>query len=60
MIVMGVVVWLLAGEARSWLHVNNLTRVAWLFGLTLAGALTYFGMLAATGWRPRDFMRRER
>jgi putative peptidoglycan lipid II flippase len=57
---MGVVVWLLRGEARSWVHLNNLTRVAWLLGLTLAGALAYFGALAATGWRPRDFLRREK
>jgi hypothetical protein len=27
------------GENRSWLHLNNFTRVAWLLGLTLAGAL---------------------
>jgi len=60
LIAMGIVVWLLEGDARSWLHVNNLTRVAWLLGLTVAGALAYFGALAATGWRPRDFMRRER
>ncbi|MEP6702928.1 MAG: murein biosynthesis integral membrane protein MurJ, partial [Betaproteobacteria bacterium] len=56
---MGVVVWLLKGTGTSWLHLNNLTRIAWLLGLSLAGAVTYFGTLALTGWRPRDFLRRE-
>jgi putative peptidoglycan lipid II flippase len=56
---MGIVLWLLKGENRTWVHLNNLTRVAWLLGLTLTGALTYFGLLAATGWRPRDFLRKE-
>jgi putative peptidoglycan lipid II flippase len=56
---MGIVLWLLKGENRSWVHLNNLTRVAWLLGLTLTGALTYFGLLASTGWRPRDFLRKE-
>jgi peptidoglycan biosynthesis protein MviN/MurJ (putative lipid II flippase) len=59
LIAMGIVVWLLKGEDRSWVHLNSLTRVAWLLGLTLAGALSYFGTLAAAGWRPRDFLRRE-
>ena len=57
---MGIVLWLLKGANTSWVHLNNLTRVAWLLGLTLAGATTYFGVLAASGWRPREFLRKER
>ena len=57
---MGVVLWLLKGADRSWVHLNNLTRVAWLLGLTLVGALTYFGVLGIAGWRPRDVLRTER
>ncbi|MFS8084775.1 MAG: murein biosynthesis integral membrane protein MurJ, partial [Acidobacteriota bacterium] len=57
---MGLVLWLLRGETQTWLQVESLARVAWLSGLTLAGALAYFGTLAAVGWRPRDFFRRER
>lgn len=57
--VMGGVLWTLSGSHRSWLHVNTLTRIAWLLGLTLAGALSYFLVLAATGLRPRHFLRRD-
>jgi putative peptidoglycan lipid II flippase len=56
---MAVVVWLLKGQDRSWLYVNNFTRTAWLLGLMLVGALVYFGTLAVAGWRPREFFRRE-
>lgn len=56
---MGLVLWLLRGENRTWLVLENLTRVAWLSGLTLVGALVYFGTLAAVGWRPREYFRRE-
>ena len=58
--VMGLVLWLLRGENRSWLELEKLTRVAWLAGLTLVGALVYFGVLAAMGWRPRESFHRER
>jgi putative peptidoglycan lipid II flippase len=56
---MGLVLWLLRGENLTWLYLQNLTRVAWLSGLTLVGALVYFGALVAAGWRPREFFRRE-
>ena len=56
---MGLVLWTLSGNHGSWLHVNTLTRIAWLLGLTLAGALSYFLVLAATGLRPRHFLRRD-
>jgi peptidoglycan biosynthesis protein MviN/MurJ (putative lipid II flippase) len=56
---MGLVLWLLRGEARTWLYLESLTRVAWMSGLTLIGAVVYFGTLAAAGWRPREFFRRE-
>ncbi|MBN3004381.1 murein biosynthesis integral membrane protein MurJ [Chromobacterium alkanivorans] len=35
-------------------------RVAWLSLLVVAGAAVYFAALFALGFRPRDFMRRER
>ena len=56
---MGLVLWLLRGENQTWLAVEKLTRVAWLSGLILVGTLVYFGALAACGWRPRQFFRRE-
>ncbi|MEP7083176.1 MAG: murein biosynthesis integral membrane protein MurJ [Betaproteobacteria bacterium] len=56
---MGVVLWLLRGQDRSWLYVESLTRIAWLAALTLVGLLVYFGALSALGWRPRAFFRRE-
>jgi len=59
LVVMGGVLWALAGNSQSWLHVNSLTRIAWLLGLSLAGALSYFVVLGVTGLRPRFFVRRE-
>ncbi len=56
---MGGVVWVLAGPDRAWLYASNLTRVAWLLGLALAGALTYFVVLWMTGMRLKALMRRE-
>jgi putative peptidoglycan lipid II flippase len=56
---MGIVLGLLKGADTSWVHLNNLTRVAWLLGLTLIGATTYFGVLSMCGWRPRQFLRKE-
>ena len=56
---MSLVLWLLRGENATWLHVDALTRVAWLCGLTLIGVIVYFGALAAVGWRAREFFRRD-
>ena len=56
---MGLVLWLLRGDSALWLRLDTLVRAAWLLGLTLAGALSYLGMLLAFGLRPRELLRRE-
>jgi putative peptidoglycan lipid II flippase len=56
--VMGVVLWLLCGDATSWLTAGALERVARLGLLVVAGAVAYFGTLWLSGFRVSDFNRR--
>ena len=49
-------VWL-RGPAEEWMTRTALERAAWLAGLVVAGAIVWFGALAACGVRPRDFLR---
>ena len=56
--VMGALLWLLSGDAASWLTAGALERVARLTMLVFAGAVAYFGTLWLCGFRPRDFNRR--
>lgn len=51
-----VLTWL-HGPAGDWLAGGGIERVAMLAGLVAAGACTWFGALAASGVRPRDFLR---
>ncbi|MDP1538189.1 MAG: murein biosynthesis integral membrane protein MurJ [Burkholderiales bacterium] len=57
--VMGAVLWLLSGNATSWLVSGALERIGRLALLVLAGGGTYFTTLWALGFRLRDFARRE-
>ena len=56
--VMGVVLWLLCGDATSWLTAGALERVARLGLLVVAGAVAYFGTVWLSGFRVSDFNRR--
>ena len=49
-------VWL-HGSSEDWMTRTGLGRVAMLGGLVAAGAVTWFGALAVSGLRPRDFLR---
>ena len=51
-----VLVWL-HGSSEDWMTRTGLGRVAMLGGLVAAGAVTWFGALAVSGLRPRDFLR---
>ena len=51
-----VLVWL-QGSPEDWMARAGLGRVAMLGGLVAAGAVTWFGALAASGLRPRDVLR---
>ena len=57
--VMGAVLWLLSGNATSWLASGALERIGRLALLVLAGGGTYFTTLWVLGFRLRDFARRE-
>jgi putative peptidoglycan lipid II flippase len=56
--VMGMVLWVMAGDSASWLTAGALERIARLALLVVSGAVVYFGSLWLTGFRPRDFNRR--
>jgi len=56
--VMGAVLWLLSGDAASWLIASALERAGRLAMLVLAGGGAYFGSLWIMGFRPQDFARR--
>ncbi len=51
-----VLVWL-QGSAEDWMDRGGLGRAAMLGGLVAAGAITWFGALAASGLRPRHILR---
>lgn len=56
--VMGAVLWVLSGDATSWLTAGALERVGRLAMLVFAGGGTYFLTLWLLGFRPRHFGRR--
>ena len=45
------------GAAEDWMARAALDRVVWLGALVVAGAIAWFGVLAASGLRPRDLLR---
>ena len=55
---MGAVLWVLSGDATSWLTAGALERVGRLAMLVFAGGGTYFLTLWLLGFRPRHFGRR--
>lgn len=58
--VMGAVLWLLAGDATSWLAAGALERAGRLALLVAAGASAYFATLWIFGFRLGDFARQAR
>jgi len=56
--VMGVVLHFAMGDASVWLGFGLMQRLAYLSGLVVLGAVSYFAMLLLLGFRPRDYMRR--
>ncbi len=55
---LGFAMWLTKGDDAQWIGSPGGWRVAHLGGIVVAGALSYFGVLFALGFRPRDFSRR--
>ncbi len=56
--VMGVVLWVLSGDATDWLVAGAPERIGRLAMLVVAGAGSYFATLWMLGFRLRDFARR--
>ena len=57
LLAMGAVLWLAMGTVESWL-VGQAWQRAWrLAWVVMAGATTYFALLALAGVRPRDFVK---
>lgn len=46
------------GSSEAWLHYKLLTKLTYVSGLVLLGAVTYFACLWLMGIRIKDFMRR--
>lgn len=57
-VVMSVVLWFASGDTDWWLGATALARVARLTGVVVAGAICYFAVLCALGFRVLDFARR--
>jgi putative peptidoglycan lipid II flippase len=55
--VMGALLWLLAGNATSWLAASAAERVGHLALLVAAGGSAYFAVLWLLGFRAKDFAR---
>jgi putative peptidoglycan lipid II flippase len=56
--VLGVVLWFGMGTEQSWLESSGWTRILRLSALVVGGVAVYFAVLAALGFRPKDFSRR--
>jgi putative peptidoglycan lipid II flippase len=55
---LGVTLWFGMGTAQSWLDGSGWARIGRLTALVLGGIAVYFAVLAALGFRPRDFSKR--
>jgi len=55
---LGITLWFGMGTEQSWLISSGWTRILRLSELVAGGVLVYFAVLAALGFRPKDFSRR--
>jgi putative peptidoglycan lipid II flippase len=58
LLALGLVLWFGMGTQDSWLNGSGWSRVLRLSGLVAGGVLVYFAVLAALGFRPKDFSKR--
>jgi putative peptidoglycan lipid II flippase len=58
MLALTLTLWFGMGTQESWLTGSGWTRIIRLSELVLGGVFVYFAVLAALGFRPRDFSRR--
>jgi len=59
LVVLGIVLWWLAGPDELWVHAGFAAKVSRLAIVVAAGAIGYFGSLWLLGFRLSDFNRRE-
>ena len=55
---LGLALWLGMGDEQQWLNSHGWTRIVHLAWLVVIGVAVYFGVLAALGFRLRDFAKR--
>lgn len=55
---LGLALWFGMGSDQSWLSGSGVARIGRLTLLVCGGVVVYFSVLAALGFRPRDFSRR--
>ena len=58
LLALGVTLWFGMGSEQSWLTGSGWTRIERLAVLVTGSVVVYFSVLAALGFRPRDFSRR--
>jgi putative peptidoglycan lipid II flippase len=58
LLALGLVLWFGMGSEQSWLDDSGWSRILRLSALVSGGIVTYFAVLFALGFRPRDFSRR--
>jgi putative peptidoglycan lipid II flippase len=55
---LGIVLWFGMGTEQSWLTGSGWSRILRLSALVVGGVVVYFAVLAALGFRPKDFSKR--
>jgi len=55
---LGITLWFGMGTEQSWLTGSGWSRILRLTALVSGGVVVYFAVLAALGFRPRDFSKR--
>ena len=58
MLALAITLWLGMGTEQSWLTSSGWSRILRLSALVSGGVVVYFAVLAALGFRPKDFSRR--
>ncbi|HEX5338523.1 MAG TPA: lipid II flippase MurJ, partial [Gallionella sp.] len=58
LLALGLTLWFGMGAEQSWLTSSGWSRILRLTALVTGGVVVYFAVLAALGFRPRDFSKR--
>jgi putative peptidoglycan lipid II flippase len=58
LLALGLALWFGMGSEQSWLNGSGWSRILRLCALVIGGVVTYFAVLFALGFRPKDFSKR--